>query len=862
MPQYHMKKSQIILKGSFEHDIFEAASKASTEAQRLAFLRQLYASVHAREHPEVDKFLFDKKYLGFDKTEVRPNIRKVLNLVLMTPDVQKAYILLGKGSGKSWLACIIMAYKLHELTSYIDPARYFGLAQDSTIGIVNMAPGAAQALNVIFNFFTRLVDRIKAFENMQKKKWVDFGDGKESPFRPVRQEDEEEEFSKEKYRQAQAKLFFPEKNLMAVSGHSRAEAFYGYSLFCAGTDETDFLDRKKVRGRMSDVEDQTTQGEEIIQGLESAGVSRFKKKALFFHISTTNAETASLTRRVIRTQTFGKEISLDDGTVVIIPEAERPEDRVKCHRYGGEISIQGATWLFTGGKREDYITDEKSVKELRDYGCIPPSSSSPALPDQEIIWSMCNKDRKSPLTDDQKAFLEWFKPVPGANYYIHCDLALTGDNAGISMVHRDYQTGKYIVDFMMEIITGQGKDKLSFQRATLIIMSLRQRGFNLACVTLDGWQSAKFIEDLIAQGIRSEILSVDTNKAPYDTLLDLMYSGMIDYYMHPTFMKEMKYLEDRGDKYDHPNKFPDNTKGSKDLADSCCGAIFNAVKSQRAILLDGSAILRATEGVVDLNGTVTKVIAGVEKEVNACYVNEEDHSLRWNIKPPPMTNRSAYLNMTTEGDIISIIGYKNDADVFIADMIEFYESPERNTSYEEGSEDVPVDDYNLGLMMIVLKSLSVRFVSLGNTVPYSIIEALRSAHIPFVSRDTMAKVDKAKSKHMHTIAMITLDHIATMCNMINKGELKFCADDHLMRELYELGETNFKTKHFAKGLSAWVYYNLQESKAQSTSNMPDPVPLQNPHLGPTFPVTDGKPKSTEKKSNITMPMPVKINRWG
>lgn len=848
-----------LIKGSTEHDIFEAASKASTPAERTAFLRQLYASVHAREHPEVDKFLFDKKYLGFEKSEVRPNIRKVLNLVLMTSDIQRAYILLGKGSGKSWLACIIMAYKLHELLSYVDPARYFGLAKDSTIGIVNMAPGATQAMNVIFNFFTRLVDRVKSFENMQKKKFIDFGDGKEDPYKILSDSEAELEYNKEKYKQAQAKLFFPEKNIMAVSGHSRPEAFFGYSLFCAGTDETDFLDKKKTRGRLSDIEDQTTQGEEIMQGLESAGVSRFGNKAFFFHISTTKAETGNLTRRVIVTQTFGKEITLDDGTEVITPIKELPDDRIRCSRYGGDISIQGSTWLFTGKSRELYIKDEKDVKALRDYGCIPPSSAYPATPDQEIFARNCNLARVSPLNESQTAFLEWFKPVQGANYYIHCDLALTKDNAGISMVHRDYQSGKYIADFMMEIITGQGAGKLSFQRVETVILSLRQRGFKIARVTLDGWQSAKFIEDLIAKGIYAEYLSVDTSKAPYDTMLGLIFENMFDYYAHPTFLKEMKYLEDRGDKYDHPNKFPDSTVGSKDVADSVAGAVYGAVMSQKAILLDGSVIVRATEGVTDLNGTTTKIIAGIETEVQCCYL--KDNVLRWNIPMPALHNRSAYINMTNEGDIIAMFGYQNADDIFILDMVEYYEAADKNQNYDDDTANAAaVTEDSLDTIILILLTLNVKFVSLGNTVPYSIIEALRDHRIPFINKDVMAKADKAKAKHVHTIMNVTLDVVVTMCNMISRGELKFCNDERLLRELYELGELNFKTKNFAKGLAAWVYYNIQQGKTADTGIMPEPVSLRSTMQGMVSPTPQSNKNNSAGNRRTAMPGPQIIKR--
>jgi hypothetical protein len=107
------------------------------------------------------------------------------------------------------------------------------------------------------------------------------------------------------------------------------------------------------------------------------------------------------------------------------------------------------------------------------------------------------------------------------------------------------------------------------------ILSLRQRGFNIKLVTFDRWESHEMMEYLKGIGIKSDGLSVA--KRHYEDMALAIQENRVVGPKTPTkdgnlVAEELLQLRIMpNDKIDHPRK------GSKDLADSVCGAIYNAV---------------------------------------------------------------------------------------------------------------------------------------------------------------------------------------------------------------------------------------------------------------------------------------------
>jgi hypothetical protein len=105
------------------------------------------------------------------------------------------------------------------------------------------------------------------------------------------------------------------------------------------------------------------------------------------------------------------------------------------------------------------------------------------------------------------------------------------------------------------------------------IIELRERGFNLSLVTFDRWNSHDMMQQLKHYGINTELLSVA--KKHYEDMALLVTEERVHGPDLKLLIDELLQLRIRGDKVDHPRK------GSKDLADAVCGAIYNAIAKSR-----------------------------------------------------------------------------------------------------------------------------------------------------------------------------------------------------------------------------------------------------------------------------------------
>jgi hypothetical protein len=180
--------------------------------------------------------------------------------------------------------------------------------------------------------------------------------------------------------------------------------------------------------------------------------------------------------------------------------------------------------------------------------------------------------------------------------FLHIDLGLKTDKTGIAAtrfegmvtVKRfDPFTGKihtirepiFHTDFILCVECRPGQEVPIYKVKDLVI-DLRSRGYPVARVSADGYQSANLLQDLKLVGFETDELSVDRKKDPYyylkNTILESRYSGV----KHPIFDKEVRNLIDDKKKIDHPPKFPDGSNGSKDITDAVCGSVYNAFTHQ------------------------------------------------------------------------------------------------------------------------------------------------------------------------------------------------------------------------------------------------------------------------------------------
>lgn len=169
--------------------------------------------------------------------------------------------------------------------------------------------------------------------------------------------------------------------------------------------------------------------------------------------------------------------------------------------------------------------------------------------------------------------------------FIHIDLGLKNDSTGISCSYLEgykdvavYEpgTGRKVInrepvffnEWVMEIVPVPGHE-VAIYKIKEFILEARSLGYNIKCVSTDGFQSSNLRQDLLLKGFNTELVSVDRTKAPYDLLKNAILEGRFKMADSKKAIREFMELEDVGPKYDHP------ADGSKDVIDAITGSVYS-----------------------------------------------------------------------------------------------------------------------------------------------------------------------------------------------------------------------------------------------------------------------------------------------
>jgi hypothetical protein len=171
---------------------------------------------------------------------------------------------------------------------------------------------------------------------------------------------------------------------------------------------------------------------------------------------------------------------------------------------------------------------------------------------------------------------------------IHLDPALTKDKFGFTMGHinrmvdmvlRDKNIYKeslpeIILDFTMQI-AAPPDGEINFQQVRRLIYELRDHGFYIAMITMDGWNTIDMRQTLSAEGFATEITSLDITTEGYDYFKSALYQKRVIAAENPELRRELMKLEFNAvkKKVDHP-KIDEGRPGSKDVADSAAGVVW------------------------------------------------------------------------------------------------------------------------------------------------------------------------------------------------------------------------------------------------------------------------------------------------
>lgn len=460
---------------------------------------------------------------------------------------------LGKGGGKDFSSIVACAYIVYKLLCLKNPAKYYGstLPGDS-IDIINVAINAQQANTVFFQRFKRLINLSPWFRG---------------------------KYSDSKHGQIDF-----DKNVTVYSGHSERESFEGYNTFMVILDEISGFAVESTSGN-----ENAKTADSIYKMYRASVTSRFDLGKLvllsfprFFgdYIQQRYESVIAERETVVMSHTLKLDPELPDG--VEGNEFDIVWDHEIITRYNTPrvFALKRTSWESNPTKTpETYIKDffDDYIDALSRYACMPPMAVDAFFKDKQKIEDAFAGTNG---VDESGRFRDNFLSDETKRYFIHVDLARKHDHCAVAMAHVERWQQRNIGGKLTEpapVIkvdcvrwwTPSVGHNVDFTDVREFIISLKQRGFDVALVTFDRWQSDDMILELKARGLKSEVLSVA--KKHYTDMAMVVHESRLsgpDIALLRDELLRLKIMPN--DKVDHPRS------GSKDLADATCGAIFNA----------------------------------------------------------------------------------------------------------------------------------------------------------------------------------------------------------------------------------------------------------------------------------------------
>lgn len=461
---------------------------------------------------------------------------------------------LGKGSGKDFTSTIACAYIVYLLLCLKDPAKYYGKPPGDTIDIVNIAVNAEQANRV---FFVNFVNRIK------RCPWF-VG----------------------KFSETKNAIEF-DKNVRVFSGHSEREAFEGLNLIFAVLDEISAFALTSETGNHQSKTAQATYDmyrDSVDSRFPDFGkvlllsFPRFKDDFIQQRYNAVIAEKEVVERR----ETLKLDPDLPDGTEGNEFDVVWEEDHILRYNYPKTWALRRPTWEVNPTKK---ITDftrsfhENMGNALGKYACMPSNLDEGFFKNMKAVE---NAFILKNGVDENGMFMDDFLPEEGVTYYIHVDLAQKKDHCAVAIAHVDKWVSVNIGSENSSVVhpflkvdcirywTPTKEKTVDFADVRNFIVAVRDRGFKIGLCTFDRWNSLDTMNILQREhGIKTDILSVAAKH--YDDFLSVTYGSRLVGPAIELLITELGELREIRGKIEHPRK------GSKDLSDAVCGAIFNSI---------------------------------------------------------------------------------------------------------------------------------------------------------------------------------------------------------------------------------------------------------------------------------------------
>jgi len=531
--------------------------------------------------PSPHEFIHSPHYIN--RPNLYPAIQEDMEVIFSGPDYTPICEIFlddeGFGSGKSTKMAVIAAYLIVWVLHLRDIEDYFNLEPGlSRLAIYNMAPHANVARDIVFSRFQSLLVGMPWFKDngIQIDEHIT------------------------------SQIVFKGKPLVIRPGNSSKAFGTGYDTFGGMIDEC------AADGGFETKEKDNFQ--DLFDGMNERRRSRFidtPHRGLIVCASTAGTENRAFERMMSQVEEFYQEhpeydpktdpIDLGDDDIgkvlvrrrsafeanpkhkVFIDNGEFFEDTiVREPRPGKKITYNVQ---ITNKFKRNYQTNPHKV--LRNMCAIPSLAIDTFFTEwDKVLQCVKSSGRIDPYPNeiDEYGYLklvsppEVYRELPdnfhGLNkiiYYMHVDLALSGDGCGLAIGHRgpNVQRGDLILPTVVMDLSicfqGDLEHKIRIAEVKQFIIDLAvNRGFHFGKITFDNFQSAGTIQELEDAGYPAEKNSV--KKDAFNVLMELLYDNRLDWYQDEWALGEAKRLEDKG-------KVVEKSMGSTDDEIECVAKV-------------------------------------------------------------------------------------------------------------------------------------------------------------------------------------------------------------------------------------------------------------------------------------------------
>ncbi len=536
---------------------------------------QLQATDNFRCEPVgLEEFMFEPFYLGQSREEIWPEVFKEL-IELNSGKYIEAILTGAIGTAKTTIALITQAYQLYLLSCYKNPHRALGIKRSDEILFIFQNLSEKTAKVVDYARFKTMLDHSKYFTSA-------------FPY----------DGNVESY------LKFPYRiECRPVSG--KMTATIGQNVYSGMIDEVNFMEIIDRSKRMHDA-GTYDQAEALYNSISTRRKSRFmieghlpgilcivssrnypgqftdkKEYERKLDIDAHGKSTIYLyDKRVweLRPDRFkGPTFNVFSGNESVKPRLLGKDETMPSH-------LQDLVHPVPIEYKEDFIRD--IYQAIRDILGISTLAKFPYIHDVGAIADCMDRPLRvlssdtTDFTDDKiRVFKKRFS-MPDSPRFVHVDLAVSSDSAGICMGHvpefvlidrGDVQEVLpfFHIDFCLEIRPPKG-DEIPFYKIRELIYMIRDRGLNLKWVSFDSYQSKDSQQILRQRGFLTGEQSIDRTTVPYDITKTALLDRRVSMPKCDKLRTELTRLEKDQSKakIDHP------MNGSKDMSDALAGVIY------------------------------------------------------------------------------------------------------------------------------------------------------------------------------------------------------------------------------------------------------------------------------------------------